>query len=299
MQARADRAGIPSEAGEGVRLLVGFALEQNDELVKVTSEWGELDGQRTRIIRVKTVNRAPVDQTREKHDLDITTYLSPDRGRLLRSTMSYSDSGTTKRVTVDVYPIRYGVEPPASISTIIPEGIRVAMDGATYHGHMVDPVWEHMSEEERGEITQVVQATLGAWSRGDWSEFQQHYEFAGVMQYGVKGKFTPEEFREHWRFQVEQQRGRWKSAEVGVEYAVETGQPPRMALRYWSVEREGLPPGEGWIKYRDEPTAEPGLAVFARLSGTDAEGKAHEAGTVVFLKRIGGQYKVILWQPPF
>ena len=295
----AEQAGISPQVGGETRFLLGVALANSDELAEATETWGELDGRRTRVIHLRTRSTIPVERIRQWHDVDVTLYLDPATDRALRITTSLAGPRETEPYTTDEYPIRYDIEPPASLSMTIPEGTVAAMYGGTYSGDMVDPVWEHMSEEDRAGIAQTVQAALGAWSRGDWDEFQRHWDFAGILDYGVKGKFTPEEFREQWQSQVEQQRGRWEDTDVRVDYAVATAQPPRMALEYWSIEREGLPAGEGWVKYRDEPTTEPGLAVFASLSGTEAGGEVHTPGTVVFLKRIGGEYKLILWQPPF
>jgi hypothetical protein len=39
--------------------------------------------------------------------------------------------------------------------------------------------------------------------------------------------------------------------------------------------------------------------VLAREKVTDNKGQVRELGTQLFLKKIGGQYKVILWRPPF
>jgi len=296
---RADEAGVPLRAGGHVRFLIGDALANGDELVEASERSGELDGQTTRVIYLGTQSTIPVERTRQGHDIEATIHLDRASGRLLRSTISFSGPGETDRTTVDAYPIRHDVEPPGSICTTIPEGTMVEMYGGIYTGEMVDPVWEHMSEAERARLTEVVRETIGGWARGDFAAFARHFDFAGITEYGVKGKFTPEQMAEHWRGDVQANARRFREWEMRVDYAVATADPPRQMLNFWSVYREGLPAGEGWITYRDGPTDEPGIVVFGRLTATTSGGETRYAGTLVVLKEINGDYRVIGWLPPF
>jgi len=293
-------AGLPSAAGRFVGFVMGAALADGHELVEARESWGELEGNRTRVITLRTESRLPVGQpTHQAHDIEATIHLEPAGDRLLRVTMSFTRPDGSNTQTADIYPIFYGVEPPASIITTIPEGTMVAMHGGTYHNDMVDPVWEHMSEAERERLTEVVRDTIGGWARGDFDAFAEHYDFAGITDYGVKGKFTPEKMAEHWRHDVERRRGRYQTCEVRVDYAVATAKPPGSVASRWSIERTGLPAGEGWITFRDEPTEEPGITVFAWMTVTQTDGETRDAATLLFLKEVEGDYRVIGWDPPF
>ena len=145
----------------------------------------------------------------------------------------------------------------------------------------------------------MVRETIGGWSRGDFAAFAEHYDFAGILDYGVKGKFTAQSRAEHWRGDVERRRGRYQTCEVRVDYAVATARPPGRVVSRWSIYRTGLPADEGWITYRDEPTDEPGITVFGRMTVTQTDGETRDAATLVFLKQIDGEYRVIGWEPPF
>jgi hypothetical protein len=298
----ADQAGVPPAARSLVGYFIREALANGDELVEASEAWGELEGNRTRVISLSTRSKpltAHWHHHRHAHDVEAAIHLEPASDRVVRITMSASLPYQTKRQTFDIYPIRYDVEPPPSISMTIPEGTMVAMHGGTYEGDMVDPVWEHMSEAERERLTEVVRDTIGGWAQGDFAAFAEHYDFAGVTEYGVKGKFTPEEMAEYWRRDVERRRGRYQTCEVRVDYAVATAKPPGHVVSRWSIERTGLPAGEGWITYRDEPTDEPGIAVFGRMTVTQTDGKTRDAATLLFLKQVEGDYRVIGWVPPF
>ena len=184
---------------------------------------------------------------------------------------------------------------PASLFELeFPAGAKI-----TFEGKEIDPLWEYMDGAERQTIIDTVQAVAEAWRTGNFEELEKHYDFAAGLEYGGKGKWTAEGRRERWRRDVERQPERWAEQELTVDYGFGTCEPPAMALSNWGIYRENPQSGDGWILYRQEPSTEPGIIVLARVKVTDHEGETRELGTQLFLKEIAGEYKVILWRPPF
>ena len=98
---------------------------------------------------------------------------------------------------------------------------------------------------------------------------------------------------------VTNQKGRWADYQLTVDYGFGTPEPPVMALMFWSIYRKKPQSGGGWHLYGQEPSKEPGIVVLAGVKVTDDDGETRELGTELFLKKIHGEYKVILWRPPF
>ncbi|GAI80943.1 unnamed protein product, partial [marine sediment metagenome] len=105
--------------------------------------------------------------------------------------------------------------------------------------------------------------------------------------------------REYWKGMVARQKGRWADYQLTVDYGFGSAVPPPLGLGFFSIYRQNPQSGAGWHLYRQEPTQEPGIVVLARVSVTDKNGETQRLRTHLFLKKLQGEYKVILWRPPF
>jgi hypothetical protein len=237
----------------------------------------------------------PAGRPGKPRPLSFKYFLTPDGSRLVREVVTqHSEDGTVDR-TIEKWPIEYDTEPPASLFELnIPKGAKV-----TFRGHSIDPIWETMPEPQQRRIREAALSLANAYNAGDFEEFARHYDFAAGLEYGVKGKFTAKVIREHWARMVKRQTGRWADHEFTVDYAFGTARPPYLAHTFWSIYRKNPQSDGNWILYREKPSEEPGIVVLARVEVTEHGGKARTLGTQLFLKEIGGQYKVILWNPPF
>ncbi|MEN6546965.1 MAG: hypothetical protein ABFE07_13095 [Armatimonadia bacterium] len=250
----------------------------------VTERTAVLDGQQVKVVRIVGAN-GPTLWT-------IDSYLSPDGSRLLRQTTVLK--GPRGHVTHDTYRIDYDTAPPASLfEKTLPAGTKF-----TFEDRQIDPVWETMPEAEKQRVTDVIEGVAETWRKGDFAGFARYYDFAAGLQYGVKGRWTADELRTLWRRLVEQQPTRWRENDLLLDYVVGTSAPPAMALDFWSIYTKQTS-GKTYHVYRDKPSTEPGLLVLTRERVTDQKGKTRELRTRLFMKKIGGQYKVILWRPPF
>jgi hypothetical protein len=255
----------------------------------VTERTATLEGKRAKV--VKTVGTLPGPND-HMPPVAIDSYLSPDGSRLLRQTTSLL--GPSSGSTIDTYPIEYDTVSPASLFELkLPAGARVV-----FENRQIDPVWETMPETEKQQVTAAVEGLADGWRTGDFDGFSKYYDFAAGLQYGVKGKWTAEQLRELWRGLVQEQPSRWRGDALTVDYVVGTAEPPAMALQFWSIYTK-MGSQQPRHVYRDKPSTEPGLLVLAREQVTDQRGNKQELRTRLFMKKIGGQYKVILWRPPF
>jgi len=281
-------------------LMLGFVVGQGGhKVVEQSDKMAQFKGQKVRIVEIKT---KPSSATLAAHPCPqlvrswlFRYYLTADSARVVRLLATICDEKGDAWQTHEVWPIDYDAQPPAELFEVdFPKGAAVLFEGKE-----IDPLWEYMDGGERQTIIDTVQAVAEAWRNGDFEEFEKHYDFAAGLEYGVKGKWTAEARRERWKWRVEREPERWAQQELIVDYGFATCEPPALALSNWSIYREKPQEGDGWILYRQEPSTEPGIIVLARVKVTDHEGETRELGTQLFLKKIGGEYKVILWRPPF
>ena len=259
----------------------------------IESTTGEFKGQKVRILSVH--GRLP------EETLYIEFFLTPDLGRMVRVRQACYDENGERQWTADTWPIEYDMTPPATLQTQIPRDETIIFNAGSisHHWEDIDPVWEYMDDAERQEITDRVLAFADAWQAGDFEEFAKYYDFHAGLEYGVKGKFTAQEIRKHWERMVTRQKGRWADYQLTVDYGFGSAVPPPLALGFFSIYRQNPQSGAGWHLYRQEPTQEPGIVVLARVSVTHNNGKTQQLCTQLFLKKLQGEYKVILWRPPF
>lgn len=272
----------------GVHKLFGMSI------VSVQQTQEQWHGQKVRIFDIQVTPSRRPDDSRFRGKSEFKYFLTPDLRRLVRELWILYDENGERSYIQDSWPIEYDVQPPESLQIQVPRDAK-----ATFRGRDIDPLWEYIDQAEREKITQAVLALAHVWRKGDFEEFAKHYDFRAGLEYGVKGKFTAEQMREHWRFMVTQQQGRWADYQLTVDYGFGTPEPPAMALTFWNIYRKRPQSGGGWHLYGQEPSKEPGIVVLAGVKATDHDGETRELGTQLFLKKIHGEYKVILWRPPF
>lgn len=286
--------------------VVGWLLEIGAlTILNVTEAQKQWHGQTVRVFHVETKASETEDTPVQLGDrftrCEFTYFLTPDLSRLVRRRWRCYNQDGEQTYAHDVWPIEYDVEPP------VPQHAQLPMDGSAVFSarslwqqwEEIDPVWEYMDEGEKQEIIKTVLALGDAWRDGDFEEFTRHYDFRAGQQYGVKGKFTAEETRECWQGMVTRQRERWADWQLTVDYGFASPNPPPMALGFFSIYRENPQSGDGWHLYRQEPSEEPGIVVLARVKVTEHDGQTRKLRTRLFVKKINGEYKVILWRPPF
>ena len=275
-------------------------------ILNVTEAQKQWHGQTVQVFHVEAKPSQAKDTPVQLGDrftrCEFTYFLTPDLGRLVCVRQTYYNQDGGKKWTYDIWPIEYNnVEPP------VPQHAQLPLDGsAVFSAHSlwqqweeIDPVWEYMDEGEKQEIVKTVLALGDAWREGDFEEFARHYDFRAGLEYGVKGKWTAERIREHWQGMVTRQPGRWADQQLTVDYGFASPKPPPMALGFFSIYRENPQSGDGWHLYRQQPSQEPGIVVLARVKVTEHDGQTRELRTRLFVKKINGEYKVILWRPPF
>ena len=182
----------------------------------------------------------------------------------------------------------YDTHPPDSLFTLkIPEGAKVI-----FRGDRIEPLWETMSDSEKGEIRDVISGLAKARNAGDFQEFSRFFDPGPAVEYG-KSRWTAAELRKIWSDKVSHHPGRWQDDQIIFDYAFGTAKPPEWALHYWSIYelRTKSPDGGTQVHYRSGP---PGITVLARERVTDKQGKINELGTLFFLRKLGGEYKVIV-----
>ncbi len=263
-------------------------------IVSVRQTEEQWHGQKVRIFDIEVTPSRRADDSRFRGRSQFRYFLTPDLKWLVREIWTlYDENGERVRIQ-DSWPIEYDVQPPPTLRTQVPRDAK-----ATFGGEEIDPLWEYLDEAERERITQTVLALADAWRNGDFEEFAKHYDFAAGLEYGVKGKFTAEQIREHWKRMVANEKGHWAEYQLTVDYGFGSAVPPDIALHFFSMYRKNPQSGGGWHLYRQEPSKEPGVVVLAGVKVTEKNGETRELGTQLFLKKIHGEYKVILWRPPF
>ncbi|HEY3397947.1 MAG TPA: hypothetical protein VGM19_09855 [Armatimonadota bacterium] len=281
---------LPAGTPESLREWIG-AYQMNGWSLTAKETRGELEGKPTRVILI-TATKPPSAREPSASSETNRCYLTDDGSRLLRMVTTYFNDGVSV-ATQDRWPIEYDTHPPDSLFTMkMPADAKVV-----FRGERIDPVWETMTEREKGEIRGVIDGLAKAWKAGDYPAFSQYFDPGPSVQYG-KSRWTAAELREIWAKEVAGHPGRWQDDQIIFDYAFGTANPPKWALHYWSIYelRTKSPDGSTQVAYRSGP---PGITVLARERVTDKQGKVQELGTFFFLRKLGGQYKVIAWAPPF
>ncbi len=287
-----DHGGLPALLSEDSVLAVRRKLF-GVSIVSVRQTTAEWHGQNVRIFDIETTPAHIRRDDRFSGRSEFKYFLTLDLRRMVREVCTLYDENGERLHIQDSWPIEYDTLPPESLQVQIPKDAK-----ATFRGREIDPVWEYMDQAERGEITHTVLALAEAWRNGDFEEFEKYYDFRAGLEYGVNGKFSPEEIRKYWEAMVTSQKGRWAEYQLIVDYGFGSAVPPDIALRFFSVYRKNPQSGVGWHLYREEPTEEPGIVVLARVKVTDHDGETRELGTQLFLRETHGEYQVILWRPP-
>ena len=288
------KAGGIDMGGVQLGLLQGLAIAQmraSGGKLSVHESRGELAGRDVRVIDIAT---APPAQGGRSTAMVASFYVAADGSRLVRQVTRFV--GADRRsATVDIWPIEYDAKAPASMFEFrIPEGATVV-----FEGRKISPVWEKMDDAEKQQIRETVLGLGKAWAAGDAEGFCQHFDFSAGLEYGVKGKFTADQMRQNWVDMVRSRVGQWREDRIFFDYAFGTARPPGEALAFWSIYPGPPAHGDHWVAYRARPSVEPGIMVLARERVVDRNGAVMEHGTHMFLRKIAGQYKVILWSPPF
>ncbi len=277
----------------GLQLLAIAQIKASDGKLTVREAWGNLEGKDVRIIEI-SATPGQRGQSAPGTAMKAWYYLTPDGSRLVRQVTTFLPAGTPP-FTVDAWPIEYDTELPASVFDFqIPEGAAV-----TFEGEKIKPVWESMDGAEKQQIRETVLGLGRAWAAGDADGFCKYYDFAAGLEYGVKGKFTAKWLRAYWTDMVRRQARRWREDQVFFDYAFGTAKPPSEALAFWSIYPGPPVHGDHWVVYGATPSTEPGIMVLARERVVDRRGAVQEHGTHMFLRKIAGRYRVILWRPPF
>ncbi len=297
---------LPDACGSVSGPVLALLREPAVGTLKINSTTGEFNGQKVTIFsvdaRLPEVRDASIASTsRHMQSLRIEYFLTRNLSQLVRAKLVFYDENGEPQWTAETWPIEYDVTPPATLQTQIPRDETIIFNAGSisHHWEDIDPLWEYMDDAERQEITDRVLALADAWQAGDFEQFAKYYDFHAGLEYGVKGKFTAEEIREHWKGMVARQKGRWADYQLTVDYGFRSAAAPPMALGFFSIYRQNPQSGAGWHLYRQEPTQEPGLVVLARVSVTHKNGETQQLRTQLFLKKLQGEYKVILWRPPF
>jgi len=293
----AGEVNLPGASSEGLRFVIGWLRLQHAKLT-VREKDGKLQGKDVKIVEIRaTPPPAPAEKGSGvlSEPVSVHCYLTPDRSRSVREVVTITMMVGGSPWTIDTWPIEYDTSPPPSLFELRPPKDATVL----FRGQKVNPVWETMSDGEKQRVQAVVQNLARAWATGDFAEFCRYYDFGAGLEYGVKGKFTAQQIRQDWAGMVARQPERWRNDEIVFDYAVQATEPPQLAMSFWSIyPKRGASLGTMRL-YRNTPSTEPGLLVLAREKVTDQSGRADEHGTLMFLKRIGGQYKVIMWRPPF
>ncbi len=284
---------LPGVRVEEVRQTLALLLSM-DVPLEVSDRDGELRGQSARVIEI-TVKPSPEDKPRSRNwGGKLRFYLTPDGSRLVGHVSTGSPAHPSEAARIETWPIDYDTEPPASLFEVrIPEGAK-----ATFEGEPVAHLWEAMPDAEQEAIRETAHGVLQAWTEGNVEAFGSYCDFAAGLQYGVKGKFTAEQIRERSLELVAEQKTRFADQQWTMGYAYETTRPPGMVMR-WHIYRENPQSDGSWILFRQRPIEEPGVVVLARGEVTTHEGEAGYLGMCLFLKKIGGTYKLVLWREPF
>jgi hypothetical protein len=285
---------LPGVRAEEVRQTLALVLSL-DVPVDVSDREGQLRGQSARIIEI-TVKPSPEDKPRSRDwGGKLRFYLTLDGSRLVGHVSTGSPAHPSEAARIETWPIEYDTKPPASLFEVrIPEGARAA-----FEGEPIDRVWEWMSQTEQEAIRGTVLGVLRAWTEGNVEAFGSYCDFAAGLQYGVKGKFTAEKIRERSLELVAEQKTRFADQQWTMDYAYETTRPPGMTMVRWHIYRTNPQSDGSWILLRQRPIEEPGVVVLARGQVTTHEGEVGYLGMCLFLKKIGGTYKLALWREPF
>jgi hypothetical protein len=295
---RAAAAGIDlsKDACEQLRRWIG-TLAAAGAGPTVSREAGAAEGWEGRIVQIEAKVAPPAGEggaVEAPGALRIRCYLSPDGARLQRVLVRALVAGEL-RLLADVWPIEYDTRPaPALFAPELPPDA-----GVLFRGDRVDPVWERMDSAQRRVVRELVRRLGEAWAAGDFQAFSDEYDFSAGLRYGVKGKLTAEQIRDGWRGMLKRQQGRWRTDELIFDYAVGTTKPPSPAMDFWSIHATRGASTKGYHVYGDAPSSEPGLLVLGRERVSDQEGRVRELGTMLFIKRLDGRYRAILWRPPF
>lgn len=265
----------------------------------ISDSTGHLREQEVRIIEVALAQSAISKGQASFEPMTLRYYLTPDGSRLVgkvliaRSADKSADFGGAFRV--ETWPIEYDTEPPSSLfEARIPEGA-----SATLNGEPIDRLWESMSGTEQGAIRETALGLLRAWSEGDVEAFDSYCDFTAGLNYAVKVKFTAEQIRDRSLELVAEQKTRFADQQWTMDYAYETTRPPERMMVHWHIRRTNPQSDGNWILLRQRPIEEPGIVVLARGQVTTHEGEVGYLGMYLFLKKIGGTYKLVLWREPF
>jgi len=292
----------PSESDESIpgvsspEVLRQLALLHSaNALLQVSEDKGRLGGQDVRIIEVKVSPSADDRQRGWTVSTASRYYLTPDGSRLIGQAGTGIASPGGEPVRHETWPIEYDTEPPASLFEVrIPEGAR-----ATFEGEPIDRLWESMPDAEQEAVRETTLGVLCAWTEGDVEAFDSYCDFVAGLQYGVKGKFTAEQIRDRSLELVAEQKTRFADQQWTMDYAYETTRPPERMMVHWHIHRTNPQSDGNWILLRQRPIEEPGIVVLARGQVTTHEGEVGYLGMYLFLKKIGGTYKLVLWREPF
>ncbi len=285
---------LPGVRADAVRHVLAFRLSREVPL-EVSDRDGELRGQSARVIEI-TAKPSAGDESRSAGlGGKFRFYLTPDGSRLVGQVYTQTPPDPSQVARIETWPIEYDAEPPASLFRVrVPQGAR-----ATYEGEPIDRLWESMSGTEQAAIRETASGVLRAWTEGDVEGFESYCDFAAGLEYGVKGKFTADEIRERSLELVAEQSTRFADQQWTMSYAYETTRPPGMTMVHWHIYPTNPQSDGSWILLRQRPIEEPGVLVLARGQVTPHEGEVGYLGMYLFLKRIEGSYKLVLWRQPF
>jgi hypothetical protein len=286
--------GVPEDARRTVRWMEALKAR-----IETSERRDALDGEEVRVVTVTAqllARHALRNGANPRCAMGLECWLTRDGKRLRRMVYRLTPDGQT-RLRTETRLIEYDVAVPASAFELPPSGSGAAK--GVFRDQPVELVWETMSDSERQVLRTAFNRWARAWCEGDAEEFLRQCDTEAGLQYGLKGKFTASEIRKDLARMATEQPKRWPQHTLTMDYAFGTSSPPAWAMQFWSIYRTGTPVGPGWLQYRLVPSTEPGIEVLARERVVGPDGKAQELGTMLFMKRIDGEYKVLLWAPPF
>lgn len=228
---------------------------------------------------------APDSETRLRYYLDETGT------RVLRH-VSWYEHPPSPRMRCEVVNDDSDTVPPAEL---FDPGI-TADTRVTYRGDAADPIWEYWTDAQKQELTEAFDGVAEAWCAGDWETFAPQYDFEAAGEYGLPRSPQPDDMRTRMRGLMADEAGRWQERRFELEYAFETCYPPLALLQEWlSPSEPGHSTAPLVVPFREAPSTEPLVVACANLRVTTHLGATLQAGTMILMKKLDGQYKAILW----